>query len=240
MLWAIIIPAFMLGLVSSAHCIGMCGPLALALPLQHFSGSTRRFIGVLLYNSGRITSYLLLGILFGWLGRNLLVPGVQQWIAIIAGAVMIIISLLSVTKGAHYRVPYLQKIFKPVYLLLNYCMKQKQLPGIYLLGIANGLLPCGLVYIAATGAFMWGDTAKGLVFMAFYGLGTVPAMAGLSLLGYAVSLPVRNIIRRAAPCIALFAGVLLLLRGLNLNIPFIASWPIPGLNHDGLPCGPLK
>ena len=153
---------------------------------------------------------------------------------------MIVISLLSVTRGRHYRLPYIQQIFKPVYQLMNYCMKQRQLSGIYLLGMANGLLPCGLVYIAATGAFMWGDTFKGLVFMAMYGLGTVPAMAGLSFLGYAISIPARNLIRKVAPCIALLAGAILLLRGLNLNIPFIASWPLPGFNHNAAACSPLK
>jgi sulfite exporter TauE/SafE len=234
------IPAFLLGLVSSAHCVGMCGPLAMALPLQQAGSRSQKLLGVGLYNAGRISSYLLLGWLFGSLGRNLLVPGVQRWIAIGGGVLLIVISLLSVSRHTGFRVPFIQALFRPVYVLLSYGMKQRNAGGIYLLGVANGLLPCGLVYMAAATAFMWGDVFKGLLFMAFYGLGTVPAMAVLSLAGYMISIPVRKIMRYIAPCIALLTGVLLLLRGLDLNIPFISSLPVPGVHNSGAACMPLK
>ena len=240
MLATLLIPAFMLGLVSSAHCIGMCGPLALALPLHHLQTRSEKVLGVFLYNTGRICSYLFIGLLFAWLGRNLLVPQLQKGIAITGGVLLISIALLTAGKRTVIRLPYLNILFKPVYQLVNYSLKQKSLPGVFITGVANGLLPCGLVYMAAGGAFMWGDIGKGLLFMACYGLGTTPAMALLSLMGFAISLPTRKFIRHLAPCIAILTGTLLLLRGLDLNIPFIAAWPIPGVQHGGVSCSPLK
>lgn len=240
MIWPVVISAFTLGLVSSTHCIGMCGPLAMALPLGHLKTSGRRFSGVMLYNAGRISSYLLIGALFGWLGRSLLVPGIQKWVAIVGGGLMIIISLLTAMKGSGVRFPFVQQIFKPVYLLLNYCMGTRRLTGIYLLGLANGLLPCGLVYIAATAAFMGGTVSNAMLFMALYGLGTLPAMALLSLMGYMISMPARNLMKKLTPCIILLTGTLLLVRGLDIHIPFISSWPIPGLHENAASCIPLK
>jgi sulfite exporter TauE/SafE len=240
MLWAVMIPAFMLGLVSSAHCIGMCGPLALALPVQQFKARGAKITAVLLYNLGRISAYLLLGLLFGWLGRNLLVPGLQRWVAIAGGGLLVVISLLSVARRQAYRLPWVQVLFRPVYRLLNYGLQCRRLPGMYLLGLANGLLPCGLVYMAATAAFMWGTAAQGLLFMAFYGLGTVPAMALLSFMGYMISMPVRRYIRQLAPCISLLMGVLLLLRGLDGHLPFVSSMPVPGVQNGPVLCAPLK
>ena len=87
----IIIPALILGAVSSLHCIGMCGPLAMALPLKDQQRS--RFYGAILYNLGRITTYASFGLVFGLIGRSFAWFGWQQKISIMLG-VIILVSLI--------------------------------------------------------------------------------------------------------------------------------------------------
>ena len=78
-----------LGAFSSLHCIGMCGPLALALPVHHLPVWQQR-VSALMYNAGRIVTYALFGLLFGVAGRGLYMAGFQQWLSIISGAVILV------------------------------------------------------------------------------------------------------------------------------------------------------
>ena len=97
-----------------------------------------------------------------------------------------------------------------------------------ILGMANGLLPCGMVYLAITGAMAAGDINGGIGFMTAFGLGTFPAMFLLTYFGSVISLSIRNRMKRAIPFFVATMAVLLILRGLNLNIPMIS----PLLNNS--------
>ncbi|MBC9910991.1 sulfite exporter TauE/SafE family protein [Chitinophaga varians] len=216
------IGALILGFLGSFHCIGMCGPIALTLPVQHLEGA-KKLAGVLLYNAGRITTYALLGMIFGWVGRQLYLGGLQQWLSIGIGILLLLIVLLQYTgiyrsKGGHLPGIYLSKIKSALGALL----RQQRFSTLYGIGVLNGLLPCGLVYLAIAGAVATGATWKGSLFMAAFGAGTLPAMMTVTWFSHLVSIGVRNRIRSLIPFAVGIMGILLILRGLNLGIPYIS------------------
>ena len=212
--------SFTIGLLGSLHCIGMCGPIALALPV----GKNRsRFIASrLLYNIGRIVTYAIIGALFGLLGLSLSMAGFQQWLSIITGATMIIIVLLPYS--------YTQKLNLPVFTRFNfwlkkrfsYFFKHKQWYSNFFIGLFNGLLPCGLVYVALAAAIASGSVINGIVHMSLFGLGTVPLMLGFSLAGNFIKVNWRQKIYRMVPYFVVLLGLLFILRGLNLGIPYLS------------------
>ena len=210
--------AFILGLVGSLHCAGMCGPLALALPGA--SGSTARFaLGRVAYNLGRIVTYCGLGTVFGLFGKTLLLAGVQRWVSISLGVVLII-GLFTSRKLA---------LWKPVTMLVNQLkarmsglLRQRSLMSVGALGLLNGLLPCGLVYVAAAGATATGNMLNGALYMAAFGAGTLPMMLAIGLGGKLVPLSLRLKLRGAIPVSVFLLGALLILRGMSLGIPYVS------------------
>lgn len=219
---AIIFSALAMGFLGSFHCIGMCGPLALSLPVQHLSG-WKRWAGILLYNLGRISTYALLGWLLGLISTQFSIFGWQQKISVILGSAMIgylLYSLVSRQNSGRkaIQLPWQQKVLQTLAQLYA----QKKSHTLFLIGLLNGLLPCGMVYMALTAAFALGSHQQAAIFMAAFGAGTLPAMAGIGYLGSMISLKLRNKIRRAGPYLAGLMGLLLVLRGLNLGIPYLS------------------
>jgi sulfite exporter TauE/SafE len=90
------------------------------------------------------------------------------------------------------------------------------------LGMANGLLPCGMVYLAIAGALSATEFTNSVLFMSFFGFGTIPAMFILGFVGMKVNVLTRQNIRKLMPYVAVSMAVILILRGLNLGIPFIS------------------
>ncbi|MGO4294769.1 sulfite exporter TauE/SafE family protein [Chitinophaga sp. RAB17] len=225
------IASFMLGFVGSFHCIGMCGPIALTLPVQHLTGS-KKMAGILLYNAGRISAYSILGLVFGWLGKQLYLGGLQQWLSIIIGCLLLLVAALKYTgirwtKGGHLPNAFTTKIKS----LLGRLLQQQRFRTLYAIGFLNGLLPCGLVYLGIAGAIATGDVLKGMLFMAAFGAGTLPAMAGVTWFSHLISLTVRNKMRSMIPVVVSVMGILLILRGLNLGIPYISPTLMPHSEH---------
>ncbi|MBI5802255.1 MAG: sulfite exporter TauE/SafE family protein [Verrucomicrobia bacterium] len=214
--------AFLLGFVGSAHCAGMCGPLALALPA---TGNTRAtfLAGRLLYNLGRIVTYAALGAVFGLLGQSFALAGFQRWISLAAGAVI----LLSLFASSRFTLG-LPAITAVGWLksALGNLLRQRSPGAVFTLGILNGLLPCGLVYAACAGATATGHFLSGTLVMLTFGLGTVPMMLGLSLAGPRLHTTLRFKLQRLVPVSLAIVGVLLVLRGLALGIPYLS--PAPG------------
>ncbi|GGH77312.1 hypothetical protein HNQ91_004152 [Filimonas zeae] len=237
MWWSVAIPGFILGCMSSLHCVGMCGPLVLALPVQTLRGG-RKIAGVLLYNGGRIASYSMLGVIAAFTGRQLFVPQWQHWLAIIAGTVILAVVVLQRMHGFAVRIPGVSRFYSAVYGVIGRNLQRRALSTLFVTGMANGLLPCGLVWIALTAAFTAGSFAGGVLFMVCYGLGTVPLMAALAFFGLTASLSLRNAFKKITPVLAVMAGVLLLLRGFNVSIPFISYW-LPAHNST-IDCRPLN
>ncbi|MCW3114834.1 MAG: sulfite exporter TauE/SafE family protein [Segetibacter sp.] len=215
------ISALVLGGISSFHCVGMCGAFAFSIPTDNLS-HTRKVYAILLYNIGRITTYSIFGLLFGLLGRQISVAGFQQWFSITAGIIVLMVVIQSFFKKPVFHLPGYNKASSLIVKLIARFVGKPSLSSIYLLGVSNGLLPCGLVYMAITGALAAGTVSAATGFMAAYGLGTLPAMFLLSYFRFMVGIAVRNTIRRAVPFVVAAMGVLLILRGMNLNIPYIS------------------
>jgi len=226
MTWQLMISALAFGLFSSFHCIGMCGAIAFSLPVKHLSNS-KKIAGILLYNFGRVTVYSTFGLLFGLLGRQLYIAGLQQWFSIIAGVVIILVVLQYVFKKPLMHLPGFNKAQIFIQDMIGRFLRAKNLSELFFLGMANGLLPCGLVYFAVIGAVATGSALSAVLFMAFFGLGTLPAMFLFAYFGVSINISVRNKMKKAVPYLLTVMGMLLILRGLGLGIPYISP-VLPG------------
>ncbi|MCG8474949.1 MAG: sulfite exporter TauE/SafE family protein [Cytophagales bacterium] len=214
--------AFLIGLMGSLHCVGMCGPLALALPVRN-----RTFPNVLratlVYNSGRVVTYMLLGLVLGMLGKGFSFAGTQQYLSVATGVLMLLFLLLP--KSLVQRAEQI----RPVFLLnqwlkkkMGVILKKRTTDAHFVMGLLNGLLPCGLVYVALAGALATGEMIQGAVYMGAFGAGTVPMMLFVGAAGKMVSINFRQKILKAVPAFVFTIGVLFILRGLNLGIPYLS------------------
>lgn len=226
--------AFILGLVSSLHCVGMCGPLAMMVPgAKPAAGKhSLRSIGLpLLYNLGRASTYALFGLFFGLLGRGFAWFGWQQKISIVLG-VIILISVLTprLTKLANPVSQLIQQLMTRVRTGMSKLLFHGQPGSVFAFGLLNGLLPCSMVYMALAGALATGEAVKGAGFMFVFGLGTLPAMWSVSIFSGLIRQELRVKARKLYPAVMAVIGILLILRGLNLDIPYIS--PALHLTHS--------
>jgi sulfite exporter TauE/SafE len=199
----------------------MCGAIAFSLPTNYLSPA-KKLAGILLYNAARITVYSLLGLIFGILGKQIFLGGFQKAFSIIAGVLILIIVIQSVFKRRFIHTRALDKLNYRIQNFIAVYIQKRQLYGVFLLGMANGLLPCGMVYLAITGALAAGSISGGIFFMASFGLGTFPAMFMLSYFGFIISVSARNTMKKAVPYFVAAMGVLLILRGMGLGMPHIS------------------
>ena len=217
----IIGPAFIMGLAGSLHCIGMCGPLALSLPVPH-ENNFSRISGGAIYNTGRILSYTGMGLLFGSFGSLIIATQWQNGLSIGLG-VIILLYLLFPKRYFHFSTA--TTLSKPFILLRQQFGKlfhSKKLSSLLFIGILNGFLPCGLVYLALTSSIISASAVNGGMFMVFFGLGTFPMMFATVLMGNYLNQSLRQKIHRVVPALLFCMAVLLILRGMNLGIPFIS------------------
>ncbi len=210
--------AFLLGFAGSAHCAGMCGPLALALPAGGDGRST--FItGRLLYNTGRILTYALMGACFGLLGQGFVIAGLQRWVSLFFGA-LILIGLFASPRFTR-AVPVTRAVNWLKSRLGNW-LQRRTLGSLLGIGLLNGLLPCGLVYVACAGAATMGNFWQGIEYMLAFGFGTLPLMLAISLAGTKLQFALRFKLQRLIPVSLAIVGALLVLRGLALDIPYLS------------------
>ena len=220
-MWQLITAGGLLGLMSSAHCVGMCGPLAMALPVHHLSRPLQ-LLSILLYHAGRILTYALMGLLFGLAGRSLYLAGLQQWFSIITGIIMMVMAFYYFMGRSKGYPAWMQDMFRPIQQMMGHVLRKTSTGSFLLLGMLNGLLPCGMVYMAIIGAISTSSPAHSVLFMAMFGIGTFPAMFLLSWFGIRISIDLRTQFRKAVPFVVAAMGVILILRGMNLGIPFIS------------------
>lgn len=206
----------------------MCGPLAMALPA---TGRTRLSFtgGRVAYNLGRIATYGLLGAFFGVIGMNFALAGFQRWASIGAGAA-ILLGLLASSRYA-IKTP-ISKVVSSARSSLASLLRQRTLRSIFLLGLLNGFLPCGLVYVACAGAVAAGSFSAGVLSMLAFGLGTVPMMLSIGLLGKLLQLGLRLKFQKRIPACLVLLATLLILRGMSLGIPYVS----PILTHHEATC----
>ena len=198
----------------------MCGPLALALPVAD-AGKWKRLLFISLYNLGRVLAYAFLGMLFGFLGKQFFIGGYQQTLSIILG--ILILFFLFFSKYIDSNKNFLSAYTIYLKQFLGKLLRSKKQIYTYLfIGFLNGFLPCGLVYIAIAGAVAAGSVQHSILFMAAFGFGTFPVMFMVTVLGKYISLQWRNQMRKAVPVMMAAMAILLILRGLNLGIPYIS------------------
>ncbi len=230
--------AFILGLVSSLHCVGMCGPIAMMIPnsglripdsnsIRNPQSGIRNLYSTLLYNSGRITTYAVYGLVFGLIGRSFAWFGWQQKISITLGVIIILALLIPrIIKTQNFYSTFVNSIMVKLRAELSKLLFKGNPASLYGLGLLNGLLPCGMVYLALAGAVATGNAINGSMFMALFGLGTLPAMGTISFFGGMVRPALRTSARKLFPAMMVLMATLLILRGLNLGIPYVS----PSLN----------
>ncbi len=211
--------AFTIGLFGSLHCVGMCGPIALSLPYQ---GSGRIYAAgnVLLYNLGRVTTYSVLGLLIGALGKGIFLAGMQSYVSIGLGVLLILVALFSINvESPLLRWQPVARLNQWVKRQLGRLLRSSGPKTLYGIGLLNGLLPCGLVYMAVAGAVNTNSALHGAFYMVAFGLGTIPLMLTTALAGQFIPLRWRRYLRFAVPVFLLIFAALFIARGLQFEPP---------------------
>jgi sulfite exporter TauE/SafE len=209
MLWA----AFITGLIGSLHCTGMCGPLICAMPINRDT-RTAQFFSLVVYNTGRIFSYAILGILSGT-GGLLISMLTGRWYTLSAGVLLLILGILKLVR------PGAEWFHMPAFMRrwTGRLFRSKSPWVLPLLGLFNGFIPCGAAYAALAGAMATGSPDSGASYMLVFGLATWPALfASYYMSGFFLQ-TLKRIYRPATAMFLCILGVLLVLRALNTPLP---------------------
>ncbi len=217
-----ILTAFFFGLLSSLHCVGMCGPIAMMLPIDR-NNRGKKVMQIMTYHLGRLFAYATIGFIFGLLGKGFYLAGIQQELSIIIGVVIIITIVVPDKKISKFN--FSKPVFKLISNIKTELGKQfrnKSYQSIFTIGLLNGFLPCGMVYVALFGAIAMQSIGFGVLYMLLFGLGTIPLMSIVVVLNSYLTVPIRNKIQKIIPYAAVFIGILFILRGLGIGIPYIS------------------
>ena len=217
-----IFAGLVIGFFGSFHCIGMCGPIALALPVPQ-SSNFKFFAGRIIYNLGRVLSYALMGLLFGFIGEKLIISGFQQTLSIFLGIfILVIVFIPQRFRNQILAVNIIAKAITPVKAAIGSLFRQKSFFSFLSIGFLNGFLPCGFVYAGLAGAVSTGNAFNGMMFMVFFGLGTVPAMFSISIFSKFIKIDLRKKLSKLTPVFAVLLALLFIMRGMNLGIPYVS------------------
>lgn len=212
MLWT----ALVLGFLGSFHCIGMCGPIALAV------GGNRGqafLLNKVIYNLGRSLTYAILGLLVGSLGFSLSLAGVQQGVSIAMGLLIVLLSLRYKRADRLLTMAALSGVVNWIKSHLFRFIKTGSKLAFFSTGLVNGLLPCGMVYMALVVALGMQSPLFGSLYMFFFGLGTIPLLLGLMISGSLLPTIRREQVQKAIPYLGILIGILMVIRGFGLGIP---------------------
>ncbi|PKQ46399.1 sulfite exporter TauE/SafE family protein [Confluentibacter flavum] len=231
-----LISAFVLGLLGSFHCVGMCGPIAFMLPLNR-TNTYIKISQIVLYHLGRLLTYSIIGFAFGLIGKSLYLFGFQQQLSIIVGLLMIVVVLIPYQTFSKYNASKpLFKIISKVKSSLGAALKKKTLETFLTIGFLNGFLPCGLVYMAVFAAIASGNALSGSLYMAIFGLGTIPLMTTAIYFSHFLKGNMRQKIQKAIPVFVVIIGLLFILRGLGLGIPYLSPAPMHDIVTSSMDC----
>lgn len=217
-----IISGFILGILGSMHCVGMCGPIAMAIP--HKSQNKLSIaLDNLTYNGGRVLTYSVLGAVLGLLGSAISFSGIQEKLSIIIGVLMLLLTFApKLSKLSGKSTQFFYKIVGNLKAKFQYYLRQKGKFALLGLGVLNGLLPCGLVYVALAASLGIADYSESMLFMAGFGLGTIPALFALNFATGFFSPKLRQKFSKAIPYGVAIVAVLMILRGMALGIPYVS------------------
>lgn len=214
--------AFFFGLISSLHCIGMCGPIAMMLPVER-NNPSKKVTQIMTYHLGRLTAYGTIGFIFGMVGKGFFMAGIQQKLSIVLGIIMIIAIVIPEKEFAKYN--FSKPVFRVITAIktkLGSQFKNKSYQSLFTIGLLNGFLPCGMVYVALFGAIAMQSASFGVLYMVLFGLGTIPLMSSVVYIHSFLTLSVRNKIQKVIPYVGILIGLLFILRGLGLGIPYVS------------------
>ena len=216
------ISAFILGLLGSFHCVGMCGPIAFLLPVDR-NNPGLRLLQIILYHSGRLFAYATIGLAFGLVGKSLSLFGFQQYISIFVGVLMLAVLFLPRMNLGNNKLSQIgYRYSSKLRNSLGRELKKKRPDTFFSVGFLNGFLPCGLVYMGVFAAIAAGSAIQGSIYMVFFGLGTIPLMTSAIYVGNFLSVKLRTKIRRAIPVLVGIIACMFILRGLGLGIPYLS------------------
>ncbi len=228
--------ALILGLLGSFHCVGMCGPIAFMLPVDR-QNSLKKVIQISIYHLGRLLTYSLIGLVFGLVGKSLYIFGIQQQLSIAIGLLMIAIVIIPYKTINKYNFSKpLYKFISKIKTALGKELKKKTPDTFLTIGFLNGFLPCGLVYMALLGAIATGNALEGSLYMFIFGIGTIPLMTTAIYFSRFLSGVIRNKIQKAIPVFVVIIGLLFILRGLGLGIPYISPTPVTEIEESQIEC----
>ena len=211
--------ALSMGLMSSFHCIGMCGPIALALPVQK-GNSWQKFSGLFIYNGGRALTYAALGAAIGTVGSSLAWFGYMRYLSVFAGILMLLFVFWPQKLDRYFHPPkFWQRAVNQLKRGMSEMLHSRKMHGWLLLGIMNGLLPCGLVYLALISSVATASIAGGGTFMFLFGIGTLPMMMTVGVLKNRITPSLRNQMRKITPIMLAVAGIWMIGRGILIEYP---------------------
>ena len=219
---------FVVGLLTSLHCIGMCGGICLSQCLKASGGESTAFDGVkpsLLYNLGRVVSYTAIGGIVGGVGRVVSFSGGAKGIvAIVAGMFMILMGINMLDLF-----PFLKRfnIKLPSYFgrkIYNNNGKH----GSFYIGLLNGLMPCGPLQSMQLYALGTGSVAAGATSMLMFSLGTVPLMFLFGAVSSIFSKKFTKGLMKVSAVLVMFLGFIMLSRGMSLSGIAAVSSPVKG------------
>jgi hypothetical protein len=214
----------------------MCGPIAFMLPVDR-SNSFRKVSQIFIYHFGRILAYSLIGLFFGLIGKSLYIFGIQQQLSIAIGILMILVVLIPVQTFNKYNFSKpVYKIISKVKTALGSALKKKTADTFLTIGFLNGFLPCGLVYMAVFASLTMQNAVQGSLYMALFGLGTIPLMTSAIYLGKFLNTTIKQRIQKAIPVFVIFIGLLFILRGLGLGIPYLSPAPVVEMVSSAVDC----
>lgn len=217
-----IVSGLFMGLIGSLHCLGMCGPIAIAIPSRN-NNKISIFIDSIVYNLGRTVTYVVLGALVGLLGTAVSLAGYQEIISVVAGVLLLIVVIIPKKwETAIAEISIFKKASEGLKIAFKKVFQVKTISSLLLIGILNGLLPCGLVYTALFASVAYGSVTGSMTFMLFFGLGTLPMLAVVFNVKTMLSLGIRRKINKLIPVGIAVVAVILILRGLSLGIPYIS------------------
>lgn len=232
MLWS----ALIFGLLGSFHCVGMCGPIAFMLPVDR-SNSFKKISQISTYHIGRILAYGLIGLCFGLIGKSLYIFGVQQQLSIAIGILMIVIVLIPIQTFNKYNFSKpLYRIISKIKSSLGKALKRKTADTFLTIGFLNGFLPCGLVYMAVFASLAMSSAYESSLYMVLFGLGTIPLMTSAIYLGKFLNATVKQRIQKAIPVFVIIIGLLFIIRGMGLGIPYLSPAPIVDITSNTIDC----
>ena len=181
-----VLTLFLLGFFGGGHCVGMCGGLSSAFALQ-LPPHIHRFWLILLLNIGRITSYVIIGVLMGAIGQIGISLDETRWLqnGLYVAANLLLLFLGLYLAGLSTTAAQIENLGMPIWRrlnpLLNRLLPIKSVPACFGVGVLWGWLPCGLVYSASLYSLGSGSAAQGGLYMLAFALGTLPNLLAMGL-----------------------------------------------------------